>query len=242
MPTKLRNIKNSCYINSILQCLVHLPELNDWFRDRSEFDEITKEFNDIRQLMLEPHTEISPFRFVHYVHTTFHFQEGEPNDAHELLIQLLDHFDCPLFKGEKIYHLGESITKEAFHCLELFIPREGMSLLDCFTAYCVPEEVEYEGKKVVKRCDLQLPPLLAIVLVRSRANHQKNEWVVSIPSKLGPYELVSICNHYGNSTHGHYTATVLEDKWYECNDDHIIELPHINVNHAYCLFFRKKTC
>jgi ubiquitin C-terminal hydrolase len=241
MPTKLRNIHNSCYMNSILQCLVHVPELNEWFNVEREYDEITKEFNDVRKLMLE-NPGISPYRFLHYVQSTFHFQEGEQHDAHELLIQLYDHFKCPLYQGEKIYHVGESITKEAFTILELHIPREGMTLLDCLQAYCSPEEVEYEGKKVMKRCDLQLPPLLTITLVRTHANTRKNDWSVAVPQTMGPYELVAVCNHHGTSHHGHYTATVLENTWYECNDEHILELSQVNVNHAYCLFFRKKTC
>lgn len=242
MPTKLRNLKNSCYINSVIQCLFHVPELNEWLDQNTGYDEITKEYDDLRKIMLEKPHAVSPNRFVHFVYKHFHFQEGEQHDAHELLIQLLDHFNCPLFKGEKIYHLGESITKESFTCLELNIPREGMTLLDCMKDFCIPENVEYEGKQVMKWCELQLPQLLTIVLVRSLSNTKKKDWVVSIPLTMGPYELVSICNHYGNSNHGHYTATVHSDQWYECNDDHIIELPEINVNHAYCLFFRKKTC
>jgi ubiquitin C-terminal hydrolase len=241
MPTKLRNIKNSCFINAVLQCLVHLPELNEWFNVDRPYDEITKEFNDLRKLMLE-HDEISPYRFIHYVHHKFQLSQGDQHDAHELLIQLLDHFNCPLFKGEKIYHLGESITKESYNCLELHIPREGMSLNDCIKEYCTPEEVDYEGKKVSKYCELMIPPLLVIQLIRNHSNSTKKDWMVSIPLIMGPYELISICNHYGNSSNGHYTASVFEDKWYECNDDHIIELPELNVNHAYCLFFRKKTC
>lgn len=241
MPTKLRNIRNSCYINAILQCLVHYPEVHEWFNGHHDHDEITKEFDDLRKLMID-HTDISPHRFVHYVQATCCLKEGEQQDAHEVLIHLLDHFKCPLFQGEKIYHVGESITKEPFTCLELHIPREGMTLMDCIHAYCSPEEVDYEGKKVMKRCDLQLPQLLTILLVRSHTSARKNDWLVGIPSTMGPYELVSICNHYGNSTHGHYTATVCSDKWYECNDDCIVELSQVNVNHAYCLFFRKKTC
>ena len=241
MPAKLRNINNSCYMNAILQCLVHLPELNDWFNEDREYDEITKEFNDLRKLMLE-HPDISPNRFHHYLLKTCNLAEGEQHDAHEVLIFLLDHFNCPLFKGETIYHLGESITKESFTCLELHIPREGVTLMECMMAYCTTEEVEYEGKRVMKRCDLQLPPLLAITLVRNHSNNKKKDWYVAIPQTMGPYELVSICNHYGNSNYGHYTATVFSDKWYECNDDHIHELSSVNVNHAYCLFFRKKTC
>lgn len=241
MPAKLRNIHNSCYINSILQCLVHLPELNEWFNEEREHDEITKEFNDLRKLMLE-HTGISPYRFVDCIQKTFHLAQGEQQDAHEVLIYLLDHFNCPLFKGEIISHLGESITKSTFTCLELNIPREGMTLIDCMAAYCVPEEVEYEGKQVMKRSDLQLPPLLVITLIRNHSTTKKNDWVVSIPQTMGPYELVAVCNHYGNTNHGHYTASVFSNTWYECNDDHIRELSVVDVNHAYCLFFRKKTC
>jgi ubiquitin carboxyl-terminal hydrolase 8 len=59
------------------------------------------------------------------------------------------------------------------------------------------------------------------------------------------YDLYGICNHYGDTDGGHYTAMVQNKKkeWYHYNDhsiEKIIEPSHLVTQHAYCLFYRKR--
>ena len=237
MPTALRNLRNSCYMNSILQCIVYIPEITQWCKQHK--NEIMKEYSDLQALMTSNHKEVAPHHFLHYVQTSFHLNAGEQHDAHEFLIQLLDKLECPFLKGERRSIIGKSVQVEPFMCLELPIPKEGASLYECIQECIKTEMVDYEGKLVEKRWELVIPPILCIVLLRFHTSSKKKDWKVTIPFQLGEYSLVSICNHHGSSTHGHYTATVYLDEWYEFNDEHVQKTQPTSEN-AYCLFFRKK--
>ena len=57
------------------------------------------------------------------------------------------------------------------------------------------------------------------------------------------YQLYGVCNHYGGSRGGHYTAHVknANNKWYCYNDTNVDLIPDEKIisSHSYCLFFRK---
>jgi len=237
MPTALRNLRNSCYMNSILQCIVYIPEITQWCKQHKNL--IMKEYSDLQELMVQNHGEVAPHRFLQVVQSVFRLNVGEQQDAHEFLIQLLDHLECPFLKGERRSIIGESVQVEPFMCLELPIPKEGASLQECIQECVKTEMVEYEGKMVEKRWEVLLPPILCIVLLRFHTSSKKKDWNVNIPFQLGEYFLVSICNHHGSSHHGHYTAYVHLDEWYEFNDEHV-QKSQPTLENAYCLFFRKK--
>jgi len=239
MPTALRNIRNSCYVNAILQCLVYIPEITQWCKEQSSRHEMIQEYSDLQALMTSDHNEVAPHRFLQYVYKWCKFVPGEQHDAHEFLTHLLDLINCPATKGIRRSILGTSVQTEPFMCLELPIPKEGATLEECFSAGLSTEMVEYEGNRVEKKWELGLPPVLCIVLIRFHTTSQKKNWTVHIPKTLGEYTLVSICNHHGNSNHGHYTSYVYMDEWYEFNDESVHKKEPTGEN-AYCLFFRKK--
>ena len=151
---------------------------------------------------------------------------------------MLDVLNCPATQGIRRSILGTSVQTEPFTCLELPIPRDGATLEECISAGIATEMVEYEGKQVEKRWEIQCPPILCIVFLRFHATSTKKNWRVLIPKKLGQYTLMSVCNHHGSATNGHYTAYVYLDEWYECNDESIRKVEPTMEN-AYCIFFRK---
>jgi ubiquitin C-terminal hydrolase len=56
------------------------------------------------------------------------------------------------------------------------------------------------------------------------------------------YKLKGIINHSGNIYGGHYTSNVkINDKWYNCDDTRINEIPEQNINNqlAYLLLYEK---
>lgn len=234
--TTLQNLGNTCFINSIIQCLQALPELHVWMDSTTHPKVLIQEYNDLRKMMGTGC--ISPGRFVHTVYTHLPFQRGQQADAHEFLLYLLDELNCPLFQGKKISYVGTMHLEEPF-CTLLLPVRP--TLDECMSAYLHKEEVESEGKLVSKWYEFEtLPPLLCIVLKRFTNSNQKNNTTVDIPLQYKDYELKCICNHYGGTSGGHYTATVFTDVWYEYSDAQCRRVHHPSTPHAYCLFYRKK--
>ena len=238
--TLLKNLGNTCFINSILQCLCHLTELNVWMDKTIPSTPILREYNEIRKLMLQGHEGITPGRFVQAVHTFLPFERYQQADAHEFLLYLLNDLQCPLFQGKQTSCVGTSRLEDSFLTLMLSVHS---TLEESMNAYLTTEEVDLEGKKVSKSYEIvTLPPILCIVFKRFTNTNRKNNTPVDIPLQYKDYELVCVCNHYGGTTGGHYTASVLyTDGWYEYSDDQSRKIQHPSTPYAYCLFYRKKT-
>ena len=150
----------------------------------------------------------------------------------------MDEFQCPLFQGKKISHIDTTTVEETFFSLDVPVRP---TLRESMRAYFAPEEVEWNGKKVMKWYELvEMPTLLWITLKRFDNKNRKQDGFVDIPLEMDGYELIGVCNHFGNTRGGHYTAMVKKERWYEYNDE-VIQPTNPITNHAYCLLFRKKT-
>jgi ubiquitin C-terminal hydrolase len=154
----------------------------------------------------------------------------------------VDEFKCPLFMGKKIYYI-DSIIEEPFLSLEL--PIIGTTLHECIIDYFKSEEVDWNNKKIMKQYTVsEYPCILCLTLKRFYTNNTKNNTFIEIPLVIQiphTYELICVCNHYGSTYGGHYTATVFTDKWYEFNDESVSVVNTPITSNAYFLLFRKKT-
>lgn len=152
------------------------------------------------------------------------------------------------------------------HVPELFtvlhIPAEGSTLEECMKLYCNTETLDGENKwynedtKTYEVATKQtsywsFPEVMFIVLKRVTARMHKLTHKIEIPMEMElddypsqckrKYRLTGVCNHYGSSYGGHYTANVLSrGKWYHCNDSSVQEMSvesDVVTEAAYCVMF-----
>lgn len=173
------------------------------------------------------------------------------------------HVSCTLGNDDDV--LGSN--PEPFFMLDLPIPeKKNPTLLDCFDAYTVKEELEEsnqyvndDGKKVVSKQIKfwKLSDILVITLKRFGNSNKKNQclvdfaiadldlskYIVGYDKNSFKYDLYAICNHSGGVMGGHYWAYIkTNNKWYNFNDTNIseIDVNKIKTPRAYCFFYRKK--
>ncbi|XP_052129937.1 ubiquitin carboxyl-terminal hydrolase 15 [Frankliniella occidentalis] len=150
----------------------------------------------------------------------------------------------------------------------------GVDLKDCLTLYTNTEKLDaseawYCPKckdhiEATKKFDLwNLPRILVIHLKRfhyNRYRRDKIDTTVNFPlrglqlrdyisdphyDKNTTYDLIGVCNHYGNLAGGHYTAYGLnkvENAWYLFDDNHVRKASESSVvsNSAYVLFYMRR--
>jgi len=298
--TGLTNIGNTCYLNATLQCLIHIEELNMFLNQHVPKSLLLKEYNDLRQLMLQGHNNITPTRFVKVIHhvcnekkmdlfTSFsqydlsEFLRFMMNEFHESMKQNVQFpipqkmstidkkciemmirnysndfsFIIDYFYGVTVSILEttkvESIIPETFFILDLPIPSSPtVHIYDCIQLYGQPETIEWKDETtntyipaIKKNHFWKLPKLLFVVFKRFNNSNHKNNQMIQVPFTiiLGniTYELICVCNHYGNVHGGHYSTIIRKDTWIEFDDGSITSIPpdKIITSNAYCLLFRK---
>ena len=173
------------------------------------------------------------------------------------------HVSCTLGNEDDV--LGSN--PEPFFMLDLPIPeKNNPTLLDCFDAYTIKEELEEsnqyvndDGKKVVSKQIKfwKLSDILVVTLKRFGNSNNKNQclvdfaidnldlskYIVGYDKNSFKYDLYAICNHSGGVMGGHYWAYIkTNNKWYNFNDTNISEIDEskIKTPRAYCFFYRKK--
>ena len=124
--TSLTNIGNTCYLNATLQCLVHIDELNMFLNQHMPKSLLLKEYNDLRQLMLNGHTNITPTRFVKVVHHVCNeksmdlFTTFSQYDLSEFLRFMLNEFHESMKQNVQI-NIPKQMTDIDKKCVEMMI-------------------------------------------------------------------------------------------------------------------------
>jgi ubiquitin carboxyl-terminal hydrolase 4/11 len=150
--------------------------------------------------------------------------------------------------------------------------KNAVRLEECFELFKVPEQLEKENAWYCPNCKAHVqatkkleiyraPDVLIIHIKRFKVSGHSREklynpvifpeegldirnWVIS-NENLKPYDLYAVCNHFGNLSGGHYTATCyssLNKQWFDFKDSQVsLSGPNRdNAASAYVLFYRAR--
>ncbi len=242
----LPNMGNTCFMNAALQSLLSCTE----FVNNSK----------LLQSFVTSYTNKQPTPIIvrNLVMSKFpRFRNLYQHDAHEWLTALLESLgdESRLFLGSFEINVGfpscehTNTHTEDFNTISLpVLPR----LEDAMTEFENIAEVMStcdtcntdEKVNAVKSMKISKhPKYLCVHLKRFMNNGCKIDDKVEVPIKTENFELIAIINHIGNRNRGHYTACVLRDKWYLCNDVNVCEIEERHViksaQKAYILFYHR---
>uniref|UniRef100_A0ABI7XH94 ubiquitinyl hydrolase 1 n=1 Tax=Felis catus TaxID=9685 RepID=A0ABI7XH94_FELCA len=251
--TGLRNLGNTCYMNSILQCLCNAPHLADYFNRNCYQDdinrsnllghkgEVAEEFGIImKALWTGQYRYISPKDFkITIGKINDQFAGYSQQDSQELLLFLMD-------------GLHEDLNKD---CLRLFSKEE--KLTDNNRFYCSHCRTRRDSLKKIEIW--KLPPVLLVHLKRFSydgrwkqklqtsvdfplENLDLSQYVIGPKNNLKKYNLFSVSNHYGGLDGGHYTAyckNAARQRWFKFDDHEVsdISVSSVKSSAAYILFY-----
>lgn len=217
----MRNFGNTCYFNSTLQCLLQVFTVKNY----KGTCEITKAFEKLC-CTHDPEEILRLFqaRFLQ-------FAPGQPHDAQEALIHLLDIFE-PIIKnfvqGEMIQETicPSGTVKTIVQTVVISLPvAESRRVPDCLKKFqewnALGDYQDNAGKvwnvSATRTIFSKLPKVL-ILSINDKTIIDVDETLMIDKFK---YILVATCIHMGNRNGGHYVALIKDQNTWVLKDDEI---------------------
>lgn len=258
MHKGLPNFGNTCFFNSAIQCMAHVPELtNHLFQN--EYDgpcQVTKEYGALLKAMWKGKDSPDPRALYEAFITHFpKFTRFAPHDVQEVVLELVNLFETTLgkdliqdvFNGKEIqevtYPKGVSKKEHDVTVIvltprasgqkldELFREREGM---DAFSGYIDDDGTQWHAA-VTRTYITTFPRTLIVSFSQYNAKHS-----ISVPQRYNGYALFGLVVHYGTVNGGHYAVyTKHRGVWRYIDDDVIIEKEPPETGEYYMAWYKR---
>jgi ubiquitin C-terminal hydrolase len=257
----LWNLGNTCFFNTAVQCLAHVPPLTKHFfsvnLDQNPCD-ITREYQKVvRQLFIKDRQDpVSPSDLFGAFRVRFpSFADGHQHDAQEVILHLIDVFENSLgkelvqglFNGteaqETLWDGGMSTIRTPFTTLILDVS-EPCRLEDLLTDRLEPIPVEdytdHSGTThrtaMIRKRIAEWPKFVSFSF-----SMYDYKFPIEIPLEFEGRKLFACILHKGHKNGGHYALLVRRfDKWYLKDDERVTEIPSISNMRGefYLAFYR----
>jgi ubiquitin C-terminal hydrolase len=253
------NLGNTCYFNSVVQCLLHIPVLSNYFLKTNYKGDC--EFTKLYQTLVKFYwvseekgcINLKPLMREFFKHFP-RFDNADPQDAQEAILCIIDILvrSSPIIKSwfygkktqETVWPGGKTSTSEDFSIHITSTNGDNLGeMLNKSTGWNVIENFEDTNGKIhnvaTTRMLFSKLPQVLIISLDKKTN-------ISVIEKLlidkYEYNLIASATHIGNEMDGHYVSFVRrEDKWYSANDEFLNEINLLTSGGHYVMVYNLKT-
>jgi ubiquitin C-terminal hydrolase len=242
------NFGNTCYFNSVLQCLLQVPDISNFFilNDYKGDCEFTQEYQKVVKSawVTKADTFIDPRNLLKLFRNRFkQFDTTEPHDAQEALMCMLDMLEpvtksfveCKLVQ-ETVCPSGKTVCKDVTSVLSLAPMNTLEESLKQFSEWQSIDGYKDNTEKVwnvaVTRTVIESFPKIFILSLTQKKT-------IKVSERMGSLVLFASCVHAGSQNGGHYVSfTKHKGKWYLKDDLRCVESPFPEVSGHTILFYR----